>query len=113
MEKLVMHHNNLGPNMMDLVGLAVSKHPSIVYIDISSNHLGTHGFIDFYGKVNTRSSKLLEFHCRDNKIGGEELMGKLNGISKQLTVLDLQNNELDDENGAELLEYSQKNIFIE
>jgi hypothetical protein len=85
----------------------------MLYIDISSNHLGTHGFIELYNKVNKRSSKLLEFHCRDNKIGGEELTGKLNGVSKQLTVLDLQNNDLDDENAAELLEYSQKNIFVE
>ena len=108
-----MHSNKLGATGMQELGKAINTHKQLQYFDISSNNIGSKGFVQLYNKINTRRSTLVEFRCRDNKVGGENLGETLRGISKNLTILDLQGNILEDENAEVLLEYSRRNVFIE
>ena len=69
---------------MDSLGKAVFGHPTLRYIDISGNQIGTLGFLNFYNKVNRMASSLQVLRSRSNDIGGFLIGMSFKGISKCL-----------------------------
>ena len=91
----------------------IAAHQSLKYLDISQNCLRNKAFIKLFAAVQSEDSKINTFHCRKNMIGGPRLDSVLNFRSRHLSVLNLSQNKLTENNSEILLQCANENVFIE
>ena len=113
LQALLLQHNKLGGHGFSHLVNAITAHQGIRYLDVSWNNLTNSGFRALFMPVSRNKTKLEQFQCRGNGLGGKELDDVLGCGSSSLKVLDLSSNNLSQMNGEILKSYSEKNVWIE
>ena len=72
----------------------ITDHKGIRYLDMSWNNLSNLGFKELFLPISRNKTKLEQFQCRGNGIGGKEIDDVLACGSRSLKVLDLSSNNL-------------------